>query len=471
MSSWIHDTAINKRLKWAADRLERVCYDLQVPVRIGSGDAVVLGDMCRFYAHPVEDTAQFRRLQHRLGMSSRSFDLSKHAYFNMNVLRGHKGTDAIKGNLALPSRAVFSVDMGNGKVIFDFSLSDIMGKPAFIPLNVSDLPSARRGWIPLGKTLESEIVLYCPDDPQHAHVLISGSTGSGKSTLANLIVGSLALAYRPDELRMFVMSDKEEDVALWAGLPHLLHPPACDYGTALSILEWTERERQTRADNGLEKGYRIVVYIGELSGFTKKDSDSNLFTDLLGNIMKRGRSERITIIASEQRPTSKDMGSATIHSQFTLILVGKMRSSQDGYFASGQGQQGVEKLPGKGAFVTNNSSLRFQAAFLASPADPSRAHSLVNYLRYKHHEPQYLTELPHVKVETREQDEIDLQDTLRKLKEEQRTAISISVLQRTMKWGYPRASRIFEKLQGMGILGERTADNRPVSIDWEAVNA
>lgn len=466
----ITSPAINQRLGWAADQIERICYDLDVPVRIpAKGGARVLGEMVCFYAHPIKTRREFAALQEKLGLrNGREFDVSTNAYFKMPELKRQAGSP-IKGQLGLSEQAKVSISMSHGHITFGMALPEIMDKPCFISLDVGDLPPSKKNWIPIGKTLESNIVVIDPDDSsRYSHILLAGMTGSGKTTLANLIIGQLAMAYSPDELRMFISSGKSEDVELWEGLPHLLYPVTSDPDVAFAMLQWLEKERLRRATAGQKKGYRIVMYLGELGNLV--DRNPKQFADAFASLMQLGRSEKITVLAATQRPSGTKLGSVVGKSQFTSIIVGKMNSAQDGYIASGKGKTGVEYLPGNGSFITN-SGVKFQAAFFASPVKPDRAMELVSYLTYKHGK-QEQVKLPDMNIavlgHVPEQELIDLMNLIvsKNMKE-----LTINKIQTHMRVGYGKASRMFERLIELGVLGERKADNKPAPVIMSKLKA
>jgi hypothetical protein len=61
-------------------------------------------------------------------------------------------------------------------------------------------------------------VLRFDDTP---HVLIAGTTGSGKSTLLRMMVSTLALNTSPDDLRLYLVDLKNEDLLPFRRLPHV----------------------------------------------------------------------------------------------------------------------------------------------------------------------------------------------------------------------------------------------------------
>jgi S-DNA-T family DNA segregation ATPase FtsK/SpoIIIE len=78
-----------------------------------------------------------------------------------------------------------------------------------------------------------------------------------------------------------------------------------------------------------------------------------------------GRSKKINVLAATQKPTVDVIGS-TNKSNYTLRLVGKVKSPKDAEVAAGTSGTGAEFLPGNGSFlyVDGMECRRFQAYFV-----------------------------------------------------------------------------------------------------------
>jgi len=462
MNGVIGDQGIINKLNKAATKIEAACYDIEVPVIIGDNGIVALGNQCRMYAHPANSPKQLAELKRRFSLSR--VLPGDNAFRALSKLK-KQGKDLIKAALGLPKSADFAIDIGHGAIVFDFALSDLVGEKFFVPLVVGDLPFPDENNIPIGRTLEGQTVDIQLNDPRHSHILISGQTGSGKTVLANTIISGLARAYMPDKLQMLFCSGKPEDMKLWENLPHLLAPPTCDPQASFAMLAWLEEERRRRANLSDKNGIpRLVLYLGECSVLV--DLNTKQFSDLLESLVRLGRSERITVIAATQRPRGDQVGSAVTRAQFTLVFAGKMHSPQDSYLALGKGNSGAEFSPGCGAFVTS-SLVKFQAAFFADMEKPDRAQSLIEWFSRKQWqiEPVHLTSVAVSDIGATK--ETDVLNTMRWLAQEEVDTMSINAISTAMSWGYPRASRVFKRLQEMSVLDTERDDNKRVKVNRE----
>lgn len=459
-----------RELNKIATIIEAICYDEGTPLVVGDEDIAVLGDQCRFSAHPVRSQSELEQLQLRLlGRSDVPYRASGNPYSDLPKLR-KVVSPIIKGELGLPTVSNFGINIGNRAVIFDFRLSDLLGREYFIPLVFADLQTAPRpNRIPIGRTLESETVIINNERGHHCHILIAGMTRSGKTVLANTYLYGLACAYRPTQLRLLMASGKPEDVQTWDGLPHLLAPPTSDPQTALAMLGWVEEEREKRARmEPEEKKFlpRLVIYMGEVSLLVDKSMSE--FTNILENLVRLGGSEKIHLVVATQRPRGDRVGSVDVKGQFSLVICGRMANPQDAYIALGIGESDAQFLPGNGAFVTNNGK-RFQAAFVADAENNKAILKLIEVLQANYGEPEYIV-LPNSSYQGHiaEDGSVDAWQAMKALYEDSADSTSINRLMQLMRWGYPRAARAWNVLETRGIIGER-GDSKRALIDIDAL--
>jgi DNA segregation ATPase FtsK/SpoIIIE-like protein len=299
-----------------------------------------------------------------------------------------------------------------------------------------------------------------------------GSTGSGKTVLANTLIGAAISVYPPSELRLFVSSGKEEDIIVWDGVPHLLYKPSHDSREVVAMLSWAKMERERRShlparDKGLLP--HIVIYIGEISALLGGAGASEMEI-LLDDLLCMGRSSKIHLWVTTQRPTGKKVGSSDAKGQFKLVLCGAMQNPQDAYIALGMGKSGAEFLPNKGAFITNNGT-RFQAAFLGDDEHPEQINDLVATARGKWGEPEYI-ELDVAAVGDVESSNLtqDILDVVNTIRSNNLTELAKSYISTVMGWGYNRANRVWLELERVGVILPRESKNVPAQLDLEVMN-
>lgn len=87
-------------------------------------------------------------------------------------------------------------------------------------------PDARLGGssIPVGVDLAGNLVCADLSRPEHAHLLVAGTTGSGKSEWLRLALAGLMLTNSPDTLRLLVIDPKRNAFHTLRGSPYLWRP-------------------------------------------------------------------------------------------------------------------------------------------------------------------------------------------------------------------------------------------------------
>jgi len=469
--AYIDDYQVQRKLNKAADIIEAVCYNAHMPLEIGEDDIVVLGDQCRFYAYPITKGKALENLQLRLiGKIDHNYE-ANNIFHGKNLKKLQDNTKtSIKAYLRLTSSARFGISVGDGAVIFDFSLQSLLGYEFFSPLPLESLGLAEKNHIPIGKTLNGEIVVVNNESPQHHHIGIYGASRSGKTVLANTLLYGLTSAYTPEEYKIFMASWKLQDIALWRGLPHLLSAPTTDPDMVMNILRWVEAERQKRSKMHADEKSglpRLLIYLGEISGLANNSTDE--FGNLLGSIARLGASERIHLIISTQRPKGDAVGKIEIKSQMSLKFCGRMDNPTDAYLALGTSGSNAQYLPGMGAFITNNDT-RFQAAFIADEEMQGKIKEHVAKLRATHGEAEYLDITPETETVS-ERANNDLLEAMRQIKSDYNDGMEATSANRLcimLGWGSTRAARTWENLKRRNIVDDenRNDQNRaPVDID------
>lgn len=231
-------------------------------------------------------------------------------------------------------------------------------EPLYLPPGVvvpshSMLLGQSFGW---GGQAQQEIVNF----QKAPHTLLAGTTGSGKSNLLSLMLWSLCANTPPEELRLVLIDLKNEDMQPFLHLPHVAMA-AMSLDRAGAAVRWTLAELDKRISSGEKQTQRLVLVIDELAEMRRVEGA----IDGLASILGMGRSKLVNVVAATQKPTVDVIGS-TNKSNYTLRLVGKVKSAKDGEVAAGTSGTGAEFLPGNGSFlyVDGMESRRFQAYFV-----------------------------------------------------------------------------------------------------------
>jgi DNA segregation ATPase FtsK/SpoIIIE, S-DNA-T family len=129
-------------------------------------------------------------------------------------------------------------------------------------LNPSALPTYKSSAVPIGITPSGDTAWLDLADERHAHLLICGTTGSGNSVCLRHLLYRLFAQNSPHALRALLL-DPKDDLAAFAALPHLLHPPAQDAMEMQRLLAWAvgELDRCTAAHSAKP---RLVLVVEEM---------------------------------------------------------------------------------------------------------------------------------------------------------------------------------------------------------------
>ena len=293
------------------------------------------------------------------------------------------------------------------------------------------------------------------------HLLIAGQTGSGKSVAVNTLVASLITKKSHKEVKFIMVDPKMVELMPFNGIPHLLLPVIIDPKQASIALKWAVIEMENRYRTLMEAGVRniksynelprvekmpyIVIIIDELADLMLVAASS--VEESIARIAQKARAIGIHLVVATQRP-STDVITGMIKANLPSRISFALRSQIDSRTILDT--PGAEKLLGKGDMLlleSGSSKLeRIQGAFISD----EEVHKLTNQLRanYKtEYKEDILTELE----SDIEKDEL-FDEAVEVVRQEGK--VSISLVQRKLKIGFNRASRICEQLMEYGIISE-----------------
>ncbi len=313
------------------------------------------------------------------------------------------------------------------------------------------------------------------------HLLIAGTTGSGKSVCVNSILTGYLLHLNPDQLRLLLVDPKRVEFSVYNGIPHLLTDVIMDPEKVVGALQWMLREMDLRyrifenfgvrnleeynkkvVTEGGKKLPYIVVVIDELADMMLLAPDET--ERCLTRLAQLARATGIHLIIATQRP-SADVITGLIKANFPARIAFAVASNVDSRVILDQ--PGAERLLGRGDMLFQApdapAPVRLQGAFV-SEEEVSRlarfwqAQSVANGAPERPDKALYtsgnalpLTQEPLWKELQKDPDEDPLtEEALRIIRKEGRA--SVSMLQRKLRIGYTRASRLVEKLEEKGII-------------------
>ena len=310
------------------------------------------------------------------------------------------------------------------------------------------------------------------------HLLIAGTTGSGKSVCITALAACLVFNNAPDELRLVMIDPKMVELVRFNGLPHLLGKVETQLERIIGVLRWctVEMDRryrlleQARARDievfnrkagkrkDLERLPRIVVFIDELADLMMMAPDQTERT--LVRLAQMARAVGIHLVVATQRP-STDIVTGLIKANFPARLSFAVASGVDSrVILDGQG---AETLLGRGdmLFLSPEASApaRLQGA-LVTDAEVDR---LVSFWREEEGEPEAaIRRAPWEDLLTRQEASGEGDDVLQQAIELVKKSghASASMLQRRLRIGYPRAARLMDELEELGLVGRAQSGGR-----------
>lgn len=302
------------------------------------------------------------------------------------------------------------------------------------------------------------------------HLLIAGSTGSGKSVCINGIIATFLATNRPEDLQMVMIDPKMVELVGFNGVPHLKGPVVTEMDKVVSALRMVLREMEDRyqrfsalgvrnidgynlkreEDPTLEKMPYLVVIIDELADLMMTAPDE--VETLLVRLAQMARATGIHLLIATQRP-SVDVITGLIKANVPARIAFAVTSQTDSRVILDL--PGAERLLGKGdmLYLPPDAAKpnRMQGAFI----DDKDLQYIVEHWKNLYPEYEYdpeWVELPGANEGGDGGGDDDLLEKAEAIVRQQGSA-SASMLQRRLRIGYNRASRLIEQLEVNGLVG------------------
>jgi len=300
------------------------------------------------------------------------------------------------------------------------------------------------------------------------HMLIAGTTGSGKSVCIAAITTCLAMNNSPADLRMVMLDPKMVELVRFNGLPHLHGKVETDPARMIAVLQWSLAEMDTRYKlmegahcrdletynrkmqrKKLPTIPRIVVLIDELADLMMANPDQTEFS--LVRLAQMARATGIHLVVATQRP-STNVVTGLIKANFPARMAFTVASSVDSRVILDT--SGAETLLGRGDLLFLNPEagvpLRAQGVIVTD----QEIEKVINF--WQRMAPAAEEAPPWEEIASREPQTAggsdDLIEQAVDIVRHSRHA-SASLLQRRMRIGYPRAARLIDELEEMGVIG------------------
>lgn len=333
----------------------------------------------------------------------------------------------------------------------------------------------------VGKDIAGSSVIA--DLEEMPHLLIAGQTKSGKSVMINTLLTSFLYRNTPSDLKLILVDPKHVEMAPYEDIPHLLAPVVTEPEKCISALKWAvaEMERRLKTFSEVKQrditGYNalkkeegmphIVIVIDELADLmmvASRDVEA-----LIARIAQKARAAGIHLVLATQRPDANIVTGiikANVPAQIAFAVKDQVNSRIV------IDQTGAEKLLGKGDMLFKTTDIprpiRVQGALISG----EETNKVCDFLRGQR-PPNYDNEVISQPVQLGKGGVIASTDTSGDDDETLRDAVSVvvaagkastSLLQRKLRVGYGRASRLMDVMEERGIIAMSDGTNRPREV-------
>ncbi len=330
------------------------------------------------------------------------------------------------------------------------------------------------------------------------HLLIAGTTGSGKSVCMNSLILSLLYKARPEDVRFIMVDPKMVELGIYNGIPHLYVPVVTDPKKAAGALQWAVVEMKKRytlfsevgirdleaynrhiSATGAETMPQIVIVIDELADLmmvASKDVEESIC-----RIAQMGRAAGMHLVIATQRP-SADVITGLMKANIPSRIAFAVSSAMESRIILDQG--GAEKLVGMGDMLYSpvgcGKPVRIQGAFV-SDEEREEVIQFIKEGSVSTEQNREIVEYMNKALESGNGDGEKKNDPPKTgsgifdelLPQAVEIAlelknISASMLQRRLRLGYSRASRIMDQMEDLGVVGPPDGSKpRTLLIDRE----
>ena len=373
----------------------------------------------------------------------------------------------------IPGKAAIGIEIPNSAKSM-VSMREIIDTPQF-----RDAKSKLN--VALGKDITGNII--CADLAKMPHLLVAGTTGSGKSVCLNSMIVSILYNAKPDEVKLLMIDPKMVEFTIYNGIAHLEVPVVSNPRKAAGALGWAVSEMEKRykqfSENSvrdikgfnklcetrddLVKMHQIVIFIDELSDLMMVSPKE--VEDSIQRLAQMARAAGIHLVIATQRP-SVDVITGIIKANIPSRIALSVSSQVDSRTILDA--VGAEKLLGNGDMLFNpvgsSKPTRVQGCFISD----AEVESVVNHIKAQA-QTTYNEETMH-EIEAKaaasenakkkdaggdENDDGAMDPVVRDAIEVVVNAggASTTMLQKKLRLGYARASRVIDELEERGIIG------------------
>lgn len=365
----------------------------------------------------------------------------------------------------------------------------------------------------VGKDIEGNIIIG--DIAKMPHMLVAGTTGSGKSVFTNSIILSILYHASPDEVKLILIDPKKVEFPIYNKIPHLLIPVVTEPLKAAGALGWAVNEMNKRylmfeANNVKNLQEFNDMVLEERNKPAEEQDEVRAKIDLLpqivivvdefADLMMAARSEvedsvlrlaqlaraaGIHMIIATQSPRA-DVLTGLIKSNIPSRVSLSVSSNVDSRVILDE--SGAEKLLGNGDLLYKPVGVKKPIRMQSGYAATSEIREVVNFLKNEHtaeYSDEVIAEVEENTPQPKDSgsagsDNVSVNPDDGLVNQAisiivQTNNASTAFLQRKLKLGFPRAARIMDEIEEMGIIGPQEGSKaRKINItkeEWAEMQA
>ena len=335
--------------------------------------------------------------------------------------------------------------------------------------------------IAIGKDIDGNIIVG--DIAKMPHLIVAGTTGSGKSVCTRSMIMSILYNATPEEVRLILIDPKLVEFPMFNGIPHLLMPVITDPNKAAGALNWAVQMMLSRyqqfneagvsdiasynkiADENpeMERMAQVVIAIDEFADLMM--AAKNDVEKAVCRIAQMARAAGMHLIIATQRPTVDvvtGLVKANIPSRIALKTFAKIDS------VTVLDMAGAESMLGNGDMLYFPIGMKKPKRVQGCFCSPEEVKAVVEFLTRDGkatYDESITAEIESmIPVEKgadkggSSADDLDYSDDNAVLERAIEVVVelgqaSTTSLQKKLKLGYARASRIMDELEEIGVVG------------------
>lgn len=378
----------------------------------------------------------------------------------------------------VPGKSYVGIEIPNTKSS-DVRLRPLLESEAFYRVN-SPLALA------LGRDVSGRPVVT--DLTTMPHLLIAGTTGSGKSVCITALTTCLVMNNTPEDLKLAMIDPKRVELMRFNGLPHLMGNVETEIERILGVLRWATTEMDFRYKL-LEKAHarnvdsynkkmerlnkprlpKIVILIDELADLMISAPDQTEHAII--RLAQKARAIGIHLILATQRP-STDVVTGLIKANFPTRISFTVATSIDSRVILDT--SGAETLLGKGDMLFLHPEIGLPLRAQGVIVSDKELDKVIRWWKKQEKEKNQPEQSRYDDTdeppweerigvdEAEDEDDALIDEAIALIKSEGHA--SASYFQRQLRVGYPRAARLIDQLEDLGIIGPSQGGGREREI-------